>query len=73
MRDGGQADAGAYGQAGGGQVKLPLWAQVQVERALDELKPGQIVIHTDGTSVRMVVPQLQYKEPKDQRPGHLEF
>ena len=45
-------------------MKLPLWAQVQVERALDELKPGQIVIHTDGTSVRMVVPQLQYKEPK---------
>lgn len=54
-------------------MKLPLWAQVQVERALDELKPGQIVIHTDGTSVRMVVPQLQYKEPKDQRLGHLEF
>lgn len=54
-------------------MKLPLWAQVQVERALDELKPGQIVIHTDGTSVRMVVPQLQYKEPKDQRPGQLEF
>ena len=52
-------------------------AQAVIERLyaplLDELKPGQIVIHTDGTSVRMVVPQLQYKEPKDQRPGHLEF
>lgn len=54
-------------------MKLPLWAQVQLERALDELKPGAITIHTNGTVVQQVEVRLCHKEPKEQRPGHLEF
>lgn len=54
-------------------MKLPLWAQVQVERALDELRAGQIVIHTDGKAVRMVVPQLQYKAPEERPQGMTEY
>lgn len=54
-------------------MKLPLWAQVQVERALDELKPGTVEIMFDGIAVREVKVRFNYREPKDQRPGHLEF
>lgn len=54
-------------------MKLPLWAQVQVERALDELKPGSITIHTNGTQIQQVEVRLMHKEPKEQRLGHMEF
>lgn len=54
-------------------MKLPLWAQVQVERFLDELKEGSVTIQFDGTAVRKVKVEVFHKEPKDQRLGHLEF
>ena len=46
-------------------MKLPLWAQAAVERWLDELKPGSVTIHFDGTAVRQVEPRWVIREPKD--------
>lgn len=54
-------------------MKLPLWAQVQVERFLDELKAGSVTIHTDGTAVRQVEVKLCHKPPVERPAGMTEY
>ena len=57
----------------GACMKLPLWAQVQVERFLDELKAGSVTIHTDGTAVRQVEVKLCHKPPVERPQGMTEY
>lgn len=54
-------------------MKLPLWAQVQVERFLDELRPGSVTIHTDGGNVRQVEVRVLHKQPIERPQGMTEY
>ncbi len=54
-------------------MKLPLWAQVQVERALDELKDGSVTILFDDKAVRKVRVEIFHKEPTQRSHGMTEY
>lgn len=54
-------------------MKLPLWAQVQVERALDELKPGCVEIHFNGTGEIKIKTQITFTKPTDRPAGMTEY